>query len=176
MCESSGNVERHNDPRHRSHRPCRARSSAGWSHSATSGRNGPGRPSRKQAPAIWNRPARFNPVLCGQSLGHEAAPYRGVLTSAIGEIHNMHNSRFLNRSHYVFDHNRVTVPPMADPLPISAPYDMRCPIARTLDIIGERWTILILRDLVVGGPRKFQDFERSLAGISPNTPSARLNS
>jgi DNA-binding HxlR family transcriptional regulator len=57
---------------------------------------------------------------------------------------------------------------------VSAPYDMRCPIARTLDIIGERWTILILRDLVVGGPRKFHDFERSLAGISPNTLSARL--
>jgi len=57
---------------------------------------------------------------------------------------------------------------------ISAPYDMRCPIARTLDIIGERWTILILRDLVVGGPQKFQDFQQSLAGISPNTLSARL--
>ena len=56
----------------------------------------------------------------------------------------------------------------------SAPYDMRCPIARTLDIVGERWTILILRDLVTGGPRKFQDFERSLAGISPNTLSSRL--
>ena len=34
------------------------------------------------------------------------------------------------------DHNRVTVSPMTDPLPVSAPYDMRCPIARTLDIIG----------------------------------------
>jgi DNA-binding HxlR family transcriptional regulator len=63
---------------------------------------------------------------------------------------------------------------MSDPLPASAPYGMRCPIARTLDIIGERWTILILRDLVVSGARKFQDFERSLAGISPNTLSARL--
>ena len=63
---------------------------------------------------------------------------------------------------------------MTDPLPSSAPYDMRCPIARTLDIIGERWTILILRDLVVGGPRKFQDFERSLRGISPNKLSTRL--
>jgi len=63
---------------------------------------------------------------------------------------------------------------MTDPRPNSAPYDMRCPIARTLDIVGERWTILILRDLVTGGPRKFQDFERSLAGISPNTLSARL--
>jgi DNA-binding HxlR family transcriptional regulator len=64
--------------------------------------------------------------------------------------------------------------PMTDPLQVSATYDMRCPIARTLDIIGERWTILILRDLVVAGPRRFQDFERSLAGISPNTLSARL--
>ena len=63
---------------------------------------------------------------------------------------------------------------MTDPRPSSAPYDMRCPIARTLDIVGERWTILILRDLVTGGPRKFQDFERSLAGISPNTLSSRL--
>ena len=63
---------------------------------------------------------------------------------------------------------------MTDSPAISAPYDMRCPIARTLDIIGERWTMLILRDLVVAGPRKFQDFEQSLSGISPNTLSARL--
>jgi DNA-binding HxlR family transcriptional regulator len=54
------------------------------------------------------------------------------------------------------------------------PYDMHCPVARTLDIIGERWTILILRDLLLGGSCRFQDFERSLAGISPNTLSARL--
>jgi DNA-binding HxlR family transcriptional regulator len=61
---------------------------------------------------------------------------------------------------------------MSDAPMIIAPF--MCPIARTLDVIGERWTILILRDLVVGGPRKFQDFERSLARISPNTLSARL--
>jgi len=54
------------------------------------------------------------------------------------------------------------------------PYDMRCPVARSLDIIGERWTILILRDLLLGGPLRFQDFENSLSGISPNTLSARL--
>jgi DNA-binding HxlR family transcriptional regulator len=47
-------------------------------------------------------------------------------------------------------------------------------VARTLTIIGERWTILILRDLLKEGPRKFGDFERSLAGISPNTLSNRL--
>jgi DNA-binding HxlR family transcriptional regulator len=57
---------------------------------------------------------------------------------------------------------------------MAANYDMRCPVARTLDIIGESWTILILRDLVISGSRRFQDFERSLTGISPNTLSARL--
>jgi DNA-binding HxlR family transcriptional regulator len=53
-------------------------------------------------------------------------------------------------------------------------YNLDCPIARTLDIIGERWTLLILRDLLTEGPRKFQDFQRSLRGVSPNTLSARL--
>jgi DNA-binding HxlR family transcriptional regulator len=49
-----------------------------------------------------------------------------------------------------------------------------CPVARTLDIIGERWTILLLRDLFLQGPRRFQDFQESLAGVAPNTLSARL--
>lgn len=49
-----------------------------------------------------------------------------------------------------------------------------CPIARSLDVIGERWTILIVRELIRFGPRKFQDFEQALVGISPNTLSARL--
>lgn len=49
-----------------------------------------------------------------------------------------------------------------------------CPVARALDVIGERWSILILRDLFLQGPRRFQDFQASLAGIAPNTLSARL--
>ena len=49
-----------------------------------------------------------------------------------------------------------------------------CPIVRTLDIVGDRWSILILRDLILDGPRKFGDLEQSLSGISPNTLSARL--
>ena len=53
-------------------------------------------------------------------------------------------------------------------------YGQDCPVARTLDIVGERWTFLILRDLLRQGPRKFQEFETSLAGIGPNTLSARL--
>ncbi len=49
-----------------------------------------------------------------------------------------------------------------------------CPVARTLDLIGERWTILLLRDLLLRGPRRFQDFQASLEGVAPNTLSARL--
>jgi DNA-binding HxlR family transcriptional regulator len=51
-----------------------------------------------------------------------------------------------------------------------------CPVARTLDLIGERWTILLLRDLLLQGPRRFQDFQTSLPGLAPNTLSARLKS
>lgn len=51
-----------------------------------------------------------------------------------------------------------------------------CPVARTLDLIGERWTILLLRDLLLRGPRRFQDFQTSLPGIAPNILSARLKS
>jgi DNA-binding HxlR family transcriptional regulator len=51
-----------------------------------------------------------------------------------------------------------------------------CPVARTLDIIGERWTILLLRDLLLKGPQRFQDFQQSLAGVPPNTLSSRLKS
>ena len=52
--------------------------------------------------------------------------------------------------------------------------DPNCPVARTLDLIGERWTILILRDLLLKGPKRFQDLQDSLAGAAPNTLSARL--
>src|SRR5262245_17102840 len=51
-----------------------------------------------------------------------------------------------------------------------------CPVARTLDVIGERWTLLLLRDLLRHGPRRFQDFQISLPGVAPNTLSARLKS
>jgi DNA-binding HxlR family transcriptional regulator len=53
-------------------------------------------------------------------------------------------------------------------------YDQLCPVARTLDAIGERWSLLILRDLFLHETRRFRDFEVSLGGIAPNTLSARL--
>jgi DNA-binding HxlR family transcriptional regulator len=51
-----------------------------------------------------------------------------------------------------------------------------CPVARALDAIGERWSLLILRDLFRKGPLRFQQLEASLSGVAPNTLSARLKS
>lgn len=48
-----------------------------------------------------------------------------------------------------------------------------CGIARTMEILGGKWTILLVRDLMEG-PRRFSELEHSLAGISPRTLAARL--
>jgi len=47
-------------------------------------------------------------------------------------------------------------------------------VARALDVVGERWSLLILRDLFRQGPRRFQQLEAGLPGVAPNTLSARL--
>lgn len=49
----------------------------------------------------------------------------------------------------------------------------RSPIEKTLGMIGKKWVILILRDLL-GGTRRFGDLLQSLNGISPKTLSERL--
>ncbi len=43
-----------------------------------------------------------------------------------------------------------------------------------MNVIGDRWAILLLRDLFLYGPRRFQDFECSLKGITPGVLSRRL--
>lgn len=48
-----------------------------------------------------------------------------------------------------------------------------CPVARTAELIGNKWTPLILRDLALG-EKRFSQLERSLIGISPKTLSERL--
>src|SRR6201987_1412281 len=53
-------------------------------------------------------------------------------------------------------------------------YRQFCPVPRALDLIGDRWTILILRDLILEGRRKFQDLQRAFPKMSPNTLSTRL--
>ena len=54
--------------------------------------------------------------------------------------------------------------------------DPLCPVACALDRIGEKWTLLILRDLTLHPSRRFQDLIESLKGCAPNTLSARLSS
>lgn len=52
-------------------------------------------------------------------------------------------------------------------------YDQYCPIARSLDVLGDRWTLLVLRELSLGSQR-FTDLRRNLPGIPPNVLSQRL--
>ena len=49
-----------------------------------------------------------------------------------------------------------------------------CSAARALELIGERWSLLIVRDAVFGGTTRFADFQRSL-GIARNILAARLD-
>jgi DNA-binding HxlR family transcriptional regulator len=52
-------------------------------------------------------------------------------------------------------------------------YNQNCPIARGLDVVGERWTLLILRELV-GGLRRYGDLRAELPGIATNLLADRL--
>ena len=54
------------------------------------------------------------------------------------------------------------------------PYDQWAPDARALDLVGDKWTLLIVRDLV-GGPRRFVELQRVLPGISTEQLRSRLN-
>src|ERR1700736_1942906 len=48
-----------------------------------------------------------------------------------------------------------------------------CSAARALELVGERWSLLIIRDALFAGLTRFSEFERSL-GIAPNVLAARL--
>src|SRR6266496_2935182 len=52
-------------------------------------------------------------------------------------------------------------------------YDQYCPVARTLDVVGERWTLLIVRDLLMG-PKRYTDLRAGLPGIATDILTARL--
>ncbi len=49
-----------------------------------------------------------------------------------------------------------------------------CPVARALGLLGDRWTLLIVRDLLLDGPRRFSDLARTVARSSPAILSNRL--
>lgn len=52
-------------------------------------------------------------------------------------------------------------------------YQQYCPLARALDVIGDRWTLLVLRELLFS-PKRFTDLQQRLEGIAPNLLSRRL--
>ncbi|MGD9933785.1 MAG: winged helix-turn-helix transcriptional regulator [Dehalococcoidia bacterium] len=52
-------------------------------------------------------------------------------------------------------------------------YDHFCPVARSLEVIGEKWSLLIIRELLPG-PRRFTDLQRGMASITAKWLTLRL--
>ncbi len=49
-----------------------------------------------------------------------------------------------------------------------------CPIASTLDLIGDKWTLLLVRDMLMGHKKTFKEFSNSAERIAPNILTVRL--
>ncbi|WP_406064869.1 winged helix-turn-helix transcriptional regulator [Micromonospora sp. NBC_00860] len=58
-------------------------------------------------------------------------------------------------------------------MPTSRTYGDACGIARALDVVGERWALLVVRELLLG-PQRFSDLRRALPGVSSNLLTDRL--
>ncbi len=53
-------------------------------------------------------------------------------------------------------------------------YDEYCSIAKALDLVGDRWTLLIVRELTLRGPSRYTDLRNGLPGIATNLLADRL--
>src|SRR5947209_13995898 len=86
---------------------------------------------------------------------------------------------YFNYTDYLSGHGIEEEAPMSDTVKKATQksdyksYGLDCPIARSLDVIGDRWTLLIIRDLL-RGTHKYQDLLSSLDGISTNLLAERL--
>jgi DNA-binding HxlR family transcriptional regulator len=60
-------------------------------------------------------------------------------------------------------------------IPLVKRYDQYCPVAHALDLVGERWALLIVRELI-HGPKRYTDLAEHLPGIGTNILAARLKS
>src|SRR5690348_1683989 len=58
-------------------------------------------------------------------------------------------------------------------MPSKRTYSDRCGVARALDLVGERWALLVVRELLFG-PKRFSDVRAGLPHVSPNVLSERL--
>jgi DNA-binding HxlR family transcriptional regulator len=57
---------------------------------------------------------------------------------------------------------------------VAKTYDQYCPIAHALDLVGERWSLLIVRELIHEGPLRYSDLHAQLEGCGTNILAARL--
>src|SRR5271155_4436505 len=53
-------------------------------------------------------------------------------------------------------------------------YGQYCSVAKALDVIGDRWTLLIVREVLAGGPSRYTDLRNGLPGIATNLLAERL--
>ena len=53
-------------------------------------------------------------------------------------------------------------------------YGQYCALAKSLDVLGDRWTLLIVRELMLAGPSRYTDLRNGLPGIATNLLSERL--
>jgi DNA-binding HxlR family transcriptional regulator len=53
-------------------------------------------------------------------------------------------------------------------------YGHYCSIAKALDVVGDRWTLLIIRELLIRGPCRYTDLKNGLPGIATNLLSSRI--
>jgi len=60
------------------------------------------------------------------------------------------------------------------PLAMIQPKRSLCPVSCTLDLIGDRWTLLVIRDMMFFGKQRFEEFLESPEGISTNILANRL--
>src|SRR2546428_9372184 len=54
-------------------------------------------------------------------------------------------------------------------------YGQYCSVAKALDVIGDRWTLLVIRELLLQGPCRYTDLKNGLPGIATNLLSDRLH-
>src|SRR3546814_17239000 len=59
-------------------------------------------------------------------------------------------------------------------MPMPNAHRSGCPINLTLEVLGDKWSLLILRDMMLGNRRHFRELLRSQEGISSNILAARL--
>jgi DNA-binding HxlR family transcriptional regulator len=53
-------------------------------------------------------------------------------------------------------------------------YDEYCSVAKSLDLVGDRWTLLVVRELLLRGPSRYTDLRNGLPGVATNLLADRL--